>query len=113
RRTYAQQKRMKAPVTIAGIQCKASKKPEANLAQTALMIRQAAVRGAQIVCLQELYRTVYFPQHRERDVRDFAETIPGESTEVFRKLAKELGIVIIAPLFEKSKDGKYYNSAVV
>ena len=104
---------MKSSVIIAGVQSKVSKNPDANLIHTEKMIRQAASKGAQIVCLQELYRTVYFPQYKKLDARDFAETVPGESTVAFRGLARELGIVIIAPLFEKSKDGKYYNSAVV
>ena len=77
------------------------------------MIRQAAARGAQIICLQELYRTRYFPQHKKKDVGSFAETIPGESTNTFGKLAKELGVVIIVPLFEKATNGRYYNAAVV
>jgi agmatine deiminase len=81
--------------------------------KTAQKIEQAAKLGAQIVCLQELYRTRYFPQKENQDVKGFAETIPGESTELFSRLAKKHGIVIIAPLFEKSKEGRFYNTAVV
>jgi agmatine deiminase len=81
--------------------------------KTAEKIMQAAELGAQIVCLQELYRTKYFPQLENQDAFGLAETIPGESTKLFSRLAKKHGIVIIAPLFEKSKEGKFYNTAVV
>jgi agmatine deiminase len=81
--------------------------------KTAEKIKQAAKLGAQIVCLQELYRSKYFPQTENQDASDLAETIPGESTKLFSKLAKEFKIAIIAPLFEKSKEDKFYNTAVV
>lgn len=76
-------------------------------------MEEAAKKGAQIVCLQELYRTRYFPQEEKQDAHKFAETIPGESTKVFSGLAKKHKIVIIVPIFEKHPNGKYYNSAVV
>jgi len=81
--------------------------------KTAEKIEQAAQKGAQIVCLQELYRTRYFPQQEKLDVAALAESIPGESTRLFSGLAKKHKIVIIAPLFEKAQNGKFYNSAVV
>ena len=81
--------------------------------KTANRIEEAAKIGAQIICLQELYRTRYFPQNENLDVKGLAETIPGDSTRLFSELAKKHKIVIIAPLFEKSKEGKFYNSAVV
>jgi agmatine deiminase len=83
------------------------------MAITAEKIEQAAQNGAQIICLEELYRTRYFPQQEKRGVEGLAESIPGESTRLFSGLAKKHKIVIIAPLFEKAKDGKFYNSAVV
>ena len=108
---------MKKMVTIAAIQARASKDVAANLTGTAKMVRQAARRGAKIICLQELYRTIYFPQHSVKNSKSrctsIAETIPGESTNAFSKLARELGVVIIVPVFEKARGGKYYNSAVV
>src|ERR1035437_2928587 len=104
---------MKKLVTIAAIQSKVSGDTGKNLARTEKMIRHAAAKGAQIVCLQELYRTLYFPQTRNADVSALAETIPGESTRAFARLAKELGIAIIVPLLEKARNGKYYNSAAV
>ncbi len=81
--------------------------------KTAEKIEQAAKLGAQIVCLQELYRSRYFPQKEDQNTAGLAETIPGESTKLFSRLAKEYKIVIIAPLFEMSKEGKFYNTAVV
>jgi agmatine deiminase len=81
--------------------------------KTALKIETAAKKGAQIVCLQELYRTRYFPQEENKDASDLAETIPGESTQLFSELAKKHKIVIIAPLFEKAANGKFYNTAAV
>ena len=83
-----------------------------NMEKTMEKIREAARRGAQIVCLQELYRTKYFPQEENQDVKKLAETIPGESTKALSALAEEKKIVIIAPLFERGSNGKYYNSAV-
>jgi agmatine deiminase len=83
------------------------------MAKTAEKIEEAVKKGAQIVCLQELYRTRYFPQEENKDVAALSEVIPGESTNLFSKLAKKHRIVIVAPLFEKAKNGKFYNTAVV
>jgi agmatine deiminase len=80
--------------------------------KTVSKIEEAAKRGTQIVCLQELYRTRYFPQEENLDVSGLAETVPGESTAIFSNLAKKHRVVIIAPLFEKAVNGKFYNSAV-
>ncbi len=80
--------------------------------KTIIKIEEAAEKGAKIICLQELYRTQYFPQEENQDVIELAETIPGESTRVFSNLAKKHQIVIIVPLFEKNPNGKFYNSAV-
>jgi agmatine deiminase len=85
----------------------------ANIEKTVKRIEEAARKGAKIVCLQELYRTRYFPQEENQYANGFAETVPGESTKVFSNLAKKHKIVIIVPIFEKHSNGKYYNSAVV
>ncbi len=87
--------------------------PNANLDHAVAKIREAAHNGAQIVCLQELFRSQYFC--REEDIRlfDLAETIPGPSTERLCPLAAQLGIVIVASLFEKRAVGLYHNTAVV
>ena len=99
-------------VTLGLIQSKVSDDPDKNLAHTVEMVRGAAKQGAQIVCLQELYRSPYFPIMPKHDVSEYLETIPGPSTEAFSQLAKELGVVIIVPIFEKAKEG-IFNSAVV
>jgi agmatine deiminase len=104
---------MAKKVTIGLIQTTVSDDIAANMKKTVEKIREASAKGAQIVCLQELYRTKYFPQNEKLDVSGLAETISGESTKVFSELAKEKKIVIIAPLFEKASNGKYYNTAVV
>jgi agmatine deiminase len=83
-----------------------------NLKKTIEKVEEVAMDGAQIVCLPELYRTRYFPQEEKVDSTGLAETIPGESTAVFSNLAKKHRIIIIAPLFEKASNGKFYNSAV-
>ncbi|MFV1951135.1 MAG: agmatine deiminase family protein [Nitrospinota bacterium] len=100
-------------VTIGLIQTTVSEDITVNMKRTIEQIKEAAKKDAQIICLQELYRTRYFPQYKKRDVIKWAETIPGESTIVLSSLAKELSTVIIVPIFEKGDNGKYYNSAVV
>ena len=100
-------------VFIGLIQSAASDSIEESMKKTIEKIKTTATQGAQIVCLQELYRTKYFPQQEKQDVSSLAETIPGESTRAFSKLAKEKKIVIIAPLFERAAEGKFFNSAVV
>jgi agmatine deiminase len=99
-------------VSVGLIQTTVSENIPENMKKTIERIEEASRRGAQIVCLQELYRTRYFPQEEKRDVSNLAETIPGESTRAFSELAKKNKIVIIAPVFEKGSNGKYYNSAV-
>ena len=100
-------------ITIGAVQTNVSEDREANIKKTVAMVRGAAKKGARIICLQELYRTVYFPQYKKRAYDAYAETVPGESTKTFSTLARELRVVIIVPLFEKAKNGRYYNSAVV
>ncbi len=100
-------------VSIGLIQTEVSDDIAANMQKTAQRIEQAVHLGAQIVCLQELYRTRYFPQKQNQDVTALAETVPGESTTFFSELAKKHKIVIIVPIFEHSAEGKFYNSAVV
>lgn len=97
---------------IAAIQTAVSKDSDVNLKKSLRLVEQAAKKGAKIISLQELYRTVYFPQYKNGNKEQYAETIPGESTKAFSALAKKYGVVIIVPVFEKRKDG-YYNSAAV
>lgn len=100
-------------VTVALIQTTVSEDITANMEKTAAKVEEAAKMGAQIICLQELYRTRYFPQEEKIDADKWAETIPGESTKTFSAIAKKMGVVIIAPLFERASNGKLYNSAAV
>jgi agmatine deiminase len=84
-----------------------------NMRKTTEKIEEASRKDAQIICLQELFRTKYFPQEEKHEASNLAETVPGETTKTFSALAKKNSIVIIAPIFENSSNGKYYNSAVV
>ena len=99
-------------VTIGLIQTTVAEDRDLNLKKTIERVREAASKGAKIVCLQELYRTRYFPQWDQKDASLLAETIPGESTAAFSQLARELEIVIIVPVFEKDV-ADYYNSVAV
>ncbi len=76
-------------------------------------MRDAAARGAQIICLKELFNSTYFCKSQQCDRFDLAEPIPGPTTEVMQRLAKELDVVIIVPLFERQAAGLYRNSAAV
>ena len=76
-------------------------------------ITDLAKRGAQLIVLQELHNTLYFCQTEDVDLFDLAETIPGPSTKLYCELAKKLGVVIVASLFEKRAAGLYHNTAVV
>ncbi|EKD76488.1 MAG: hypothetical protein ACD_43C00093G0002 [uncultured bacterium] len=103
----------KHSVTVAAIQTTVSVDQAANLKNTLRKVAAAAKRGARLICLQELYRTIYFPQYRRRKFDDYAETIPGESTRALAVLAKKYQAYIIVPVFEKTPRGHYYNSAAV
>jgi N-carbamoylputrescine amidase len=87
--------------------------PEDNLNRALGKIRDAAARGAQIVCLQELFRSQYFCRVEDANLFDLAEPIPGPSTAALGPLAKELGVVIVASLFERRAAGVYHNTAAV
>ena len=85
----------------------------ANIEKLQRHIRQAAAEGAELVVLQELHNGLYFCQTEDTNLFDQAEPIPGPSTELFRALAKELGIVLVLSLFERRAPGLYHNTAVV
>ena len=95
------------------IQAKADSDPATNLQATLAKVEQAAANGANIVCTQELFATEYFCQSEHHDNFRLAETIPGDTTKAFQRLAKRCGIVIIVSLFEKRSAGVYHNSAAV
>lgn len=98
---------------IALIQLSADARPSVNKEKTEAAIREAAAHGAQIICTQELFTTEYFCRTEECDLFNLAEPIPGELTEAHRKLAAELGVVIVASGFEKRATGLYHNTAWV
>jgi N-carbamoylputrescine amidase len=87
--------------------------PSENLSKAEARIREAAGRGAQIICVQELFRSQYFCREEKAELFDLAEPVPGPTTESFTRLAKELGVVIVGSLFERRVAGVYHNTAVV
>ena len=87
--------------------------PAENLTKAEWRIREAAGRGAQIVCVQELFRSQYFCREEDASRFDLAEPIPGSTTECFTSLGRELGIVVIGSIFERRTAGVYHNTAVV
>jgi N-carbamoylputrescine amidase len=91
----------------------AADSPAENLAKALQRIRAAAKKGAQVIGLQELFRSPYFCQSEDQRHFKLAETIPGPSTEALGKLARDNEVVIVASLFEKRCAGIYHNTAVV
>lgn len=87
--------------------------PAENMAKAEWRIREAAGRGAQVICLQELFRSQYFCREEKAELFDLAEPVPGPSTERFSELARELHVVIVASLFERRTAGVYHNTAAV
>jgi N-carbamoylputrescine amidase len=85
----------------------------ANLSKTIEQVRAAASKGAQIICLQELFTSLYFCDVEDHDNFLLAEAIPGPSTDALSKVAAELNVVIIASLFEKRAQGLYHNTTAV
>jgi len=84
-----------------------------NLQKALTLIGQAAQRGAQIICLQELFRSQYFCQKQDATIFDLAEPIPGPSTEALAAAAQQHQVVIVGSLFERRDAGVYHNTAVV
>ncbi len=99
--------------TFALIQMSCGNDPDENREKAIAKIRMAAEQGAQVMVLQELFASQYFCFTEDYDYFSLAETIPGTSTRTFSELAKELGVVIVASLFEKRAQGLYHNTAVV
>lgn len=90
-----------------------TQEPKENLEKAIQKIIEAAAGGAQIICLQELFTSLYFCDVEDYENFKLAESIPGPSTEALSKVAKELGVVIIASLFEKRTEGLYHNTTAV
>ncbi|HZU25148.1 MAG TPA: carbon-nitrogen hydrolase [Bryobacteraceae bacterium] len=95
------------------IQMACSVDPGENLEKAIWRIREAAGRGAQIICLQELFRSQYFCREENAELFALAECIPGPTTERIGGIAKECGVVVIASLFERRAAGLYHNTAAV
>ncbi|HLN94726.1 MAG TPA: carbon-nitrogen hydrolase [Flavobacterium sp.] len=100
-------------VKVGLVQMSCVKEQQPNLDKAIREIRKAAKDGAQIVCLQELFTSLYFCDVEDYDNFKLAESIPGKSTEALSEVAAELGVVIIASLFEKRAEGLYHNTTAV
>jgi N-carbamoylputrescine amidase len=100
-------------VKIALVQMSCASNPAANLSKAVRRVETAAKRGAKIVCLQELFRSLYFCQSEDQRNFKLAEAVPGPSTEVLSEVARRNKIVIVASLFERRTAGIYHNTAVV
>ncbi|HVH68183.1 MAG TPA: carbon-nitrogen hydrolase [Gemmatimonadales bacterium] len=102
-----------AQYTVGLVQMAMAADPDANLKTAVTRVAEAAAAGAQLVCLPELFRSRYFAQSEDAAAFDLAEPVPGPSTEALGKAAKQAGVVVIAPVFERRAPGLYHNSAVV
>jgi N-carbamoylputrescine amidase len=106
----------KAPATrfsVGLVQMRMAADPDENLAAAIAGVRQAAKRGAAVVCLPELFRTRYMAQREDHDLFNLAEPVPGPSTAALSAAAKKAGVVIVASLFERRTAGLYHNTAAV
>jgi N-carbamoylputrescine amidase len=94
------------------LQMQCSPEPDENLEKAITQVREAAKRGAQVICLPELFRTQYFCQREDADLFDLAEPIPGPTTEALAKVARKEKVAVVASVFEKRAPGIYHNTAV-
>ncbi len=99
-------------VVVGLVQMSCSDDPASNLAKAVERIAAAAAQGAQIVCLQELFRTPYFCQSEDAHLFDLAEPIPGPSTDALGRAAAASGVAVIGSVFERRAAGLYHNTAV-
>jgi len=99
--------------TIGLVQMSCSPDPDENLRRAAERVREAARKGAEIVCLPELFRTQYFCQREDAALFDLSEPIPGPTTELISQIARENKIVVVTSVFERRARGLYHNTAVV
>src|SRR5438128_3842815 len=102
-----------ARYTVGLVQMAMSADPDANLKKAVAKVSEAAAAGARLVCLPELFRSQYFAQHEDPALFDLAEPVRGPSTEALGKVAKQAGVVVIVPVFERRAAGLYHNSAAV
>ncbi len=99
-------------VTIALIQSRVSEDVRSNVARTVVRIGEAAAKGAEIIALQELFQTPYFPQWEKKLKDDYAEPASGYTVSEMRKAARKYGVTLVVPFYEK-RGGEYFNTAVV
>lgn len=102
-----------AKIKVGLVQMSCSANKEENLKKAIAKVKEAAAKGAEIVCLQELFTSLYFCDVEDYNNFKLAEPVPGPSSEALSKTAKELAVVIIASLFEKRTEGIYHNTTVV
>jgi len=95
------------------VQMAMSADPQANLEKAAARVEEAARKGAQVVCLPELFRSPYFCQREDASLFDLAEPVPGPSTERLGAVARKAGVAVIVPVFERRAPGLYHNSAAI
>ncbi|MGH7528985.1 MAG: carbon-nitrogen hydrolase [Gemmatimonadales bacterium] len=95
------------------VQMRMVEDPAVNLAAAVRRVEEAAAQGAALVCLPELFRTLYIAQREDHALFDLAEPIPGPSTDALSAVARARGVVVIASLFERRAAGLYHNTAVV
>jgi len=104
---------MRAKFKVGLVQMSMSADPQANLDKAAARVEEAARKGAEVICLPELYRSPYFCQKEDAALFDLAETVPGPSTERLSEVARKAGVAVVVPIFEKRAPGLYHNSAVI
>ena len=104
---------MPSMVKIGLVQNRCTEDLNENLAAAERGIRAAAARGAQIICLQELFRSVYFCQVEDHKYFELGESIPGPTTDRMQAVAAELNVVLVVSLFERRAPGVYHNTAVI
>jgi N-carbamoylputrescine amidase len=95
------------------VQMAMSREAGENLEKAVARVREAARAGAEVVCLPELFRSPYFCQKEDPAFFDLAEPVPGPSTEALGRAARESGVAVVAPIFERRAAGLYHNSAVI
>lgn len=104
---------MSKKVNVGLVQMSCTANPKENLSKAISGVREAASKGAQIVCLQELFTSLYFCDVEDYENFKLAEAVPGPTTEALSEVSGELGVVIIASLFEKRASGIYHNTTAV
>ena len=100
-------------VRAALVQTKWTGDKESMVASSMALAREAASRGAQVLCFQELFYGPYFCQVQEPEYFNYAETVPGPTLDKMSQLARETQMVVIAPIYEEEQPGVYYNTAIV